>query len=171
MKVKKGKYIRLTEKQLNTLVESKVKEQLNYLLEYAIPRSKFVDNTSNLVYQIIENWCLIRYCTLALQEQNKEHWATELRAHISNIGRDTIKGNDSYDSRIKAISEGFDSKDAFNGPERIMQIVKGKFKAEKITDTELIRQVILDCSSAIKEIVHHIANYPNEDIDEYIKKI
>lgn len=172
MKLTKGKYIRLTEKELDRIIEEKVNKKLSYLMEYAIPRSKFIDNTSSLVYQIIENWCLVRYCTLTSRESNKEHWAIELRAHMSNIGRDTIKGNDSYDSRIKAISEGFDAKDAFNGPERIMEIIKDKFKVETMYDNaEAVQQVAIDCSASIKEIIHHIANYAKENMDDYIQKI
>ena len=55
MKKVKGKYIRLTEEELKGIIKEEVGKQLSLIMEYALPRSKFIDNAFNLSQQIIEN--------------------------------------------------------------------------------------------------------------------
>ena len=49
------------------------------IFEMAISRSKYTDRLYNMVNQIIENWCLIRYCTLTNSNLDlRAHWCSEL---------------------------------------------------------------------------------------------
>lgn len=172
MKVVKGKYIRLSESELTSLIKEEVQKELRMIMEHYIPRSKFVEKSADLCRQIIENWCLVHYCTLTGTETNKEHWKDELYAHMDNIGQSTIKGSKDYDMRVKAITEGFGWNDAFNGKEKILQFISKKFQKEGFNPkSAVVGQVAEDCSNDMKNIVHYIANYYNEDIDEYIQKI
>ena len=54
MKKIKGKYIRLTEQDLNNIINEVVEKKINSLLEYyAINRSRFKERILNQVQQII----------------------------------------------------------------------------------------------------------------------
>lgn len=72
-----------------------------YIVEMAYDRKKFKDLIDNLSNQLVENWFLIRYCTITNDKNElKNHWKQELRAHISNINHPTFKMD-----RRKAIEE------------------------------------------------------------------
>ena len=74
------KKIRLTSNDLRDIVYETIYRVYSKLPlnEYFVNRSKFVDNVWHLSYQIVENWCLIHYCTLTGRVQTKEHWKKEL---------------------------------------------------------------------------------------------
>lgn len=172
MKRVKGKYIRLTEERLNQIVKEAVEKHLEMILEYAIPRKDFVNNTAHLVGQILENWCLTHYCKLSGRTEAKEHWMMELLTHMMNIGDDSIKGNDSYESRVKAICEGFAKKDIPSNPERIRKLIATKLILERIDPKDpLIIQCVEDCHNAIETIISHIATGDSEAAWEYIKTV
>lgn len=129
------------------------------LYEYAVRRSEFVYRVSSLLPQIIENWCLIRYCTLTGRERTKEHWKTELNAHMSNIGYLSVKGNNKAEKRVKAIYEAFDERD-FVGDcsERIFLYIENKFTNEKINLSDgIVKQVAKECSEALDDIANAMA--------------
>lgn len=172
MKLVKGKYIRLTEQELTKLISEEVNKRLQLIMEYAIPRAKYIDNVSNLTYQIIENWCLVHYCTLVGQTELKDHWKSELYAHIDNLGKDTIKGSKNVETKFKATIEGFQEKDAFDGPERILKIIQHKFSSEGINlKSDAVMQVVEDFSNEVENIVHIIADYFNVDVNKYLNEI
>ena len=129
------------------------------LYEYAVHRSDFVYRVSNLLPQIIENWCLIHFCTLSSREQTKEHWKDELMAHMLNIGGLDIKGNNKVEKRLKAIYEGFDMRDLVGEcSEKIFLYIEGKFHKENIdVNNDIIKQVVADCNKALKDIALAIA--------------
>ena len=172
MKQVKGKYIRLTEKRLNQIVKEAVEKQLEMMLEYAIPRKDFVNKSAHLVGQILENWCLVHYCTLCGRTETKDHWSGELLMHMMNIGNETMKSNDSYESRVKAIYEGFAKKDIPSTPERIRKLIAAKLIVEKInTKDPTIIKSVEDCHNSIDTIVCQIASGDSEAAWEYIQTI
>ena len=67
------KKIILKENELKTLLSEYVYNALKNttLLEYLIHRNKFVELCWSLSQQILENWCLIRYCTLTNRNETK----------------------------------------------------------------------------------------------------
>jgi hypothetical protein len=141
------------------------------LYEYAVHRSDFVYRVSNLLPQIIENWCLIRFCTLSRRTQTKEHWKDELRAHMLNIGGLDIKGNNKVDKRLKAIYEGFNMRDLIGEcSDRIFLYIEGKFNKENIDiNNNIVKQVVVDCNKALKDIA--LAMAQPMTIREYIDSI
>lgn len=172
MKTTKGKYVRLTEAQLKHLIETEVQKVVHNLMEYAHPRAKYVENVSNLAKQIIENWCLVHYCTIVGRTELKEHWQTELYAHMSNIGQDSIKGNKSLETKRKAIIEGFDVRDLFNGQDKIFDIIYKKFSLEGIdVKSKEVVQTINDCVNSLDTIIDEIADYGAVKLDDYINSI
>lgn len=172
MKKIKGKYIRLTEEQLNQIVKNAVEKHVSMLMEYAIPRSKFVDDVWHLARQIIENWCLVHYCTLTNRTMTKEHWAKELRTHMTNIALTPIKGNNSADTRKKAIKEGLNVIELFKGPEIINNVIYQKFTDENINvKSKEYMQTIEDCFAELDKIVEVMTSYTPVDITTYSTSI
>lgn len=172
MKKIKGKYIRLTEEQLNEIVKKAVEKHVSMLMEYAIPRSKFIDNVWHLARQIIENWCLVHYCTLTNRTMTKEHWAKELRTHMTNIALTPIKGNNSADARKKAIKEGFNVMELFNGTEVINNVIFQKFTDENIdVSSKEYAQTVEDCFAELDKIIEVIASYTSANIIAYSNSI
>ena len=78
-----------------------LKEYIDVELENSLilESSEFYDSFTNQMQNLIENWCLIRYCTLSEQSddddfnpevlQNKIHWIVELQATMSNIKKNS----------------------------------------------------------------------------------
>ena len=172
MRKVKGKYIRLTEGQLHQIIKDEVDKRIQTLIEYAIPRKNFVNKTYNLVQQIVENWCLIHYGTMVGGLSAQDHWRKELLTHMSNIANDTIKGNNSYESRVKAISEGFDMKDLPSSGERVRKLISAKLIIEVIdTNCDEIVACSEDCNNAIGGIIEMIAENNLEKMWEYIQTL
>lgn len=174
MKVVKGKYIRLTESELHALIREEVKKVIPLILEYAIPRNKFIDLVYNLTNQICENWCLIRFSRLISDSnQNVNHWKAELSAHMRNISSTKIKKNDSTSSRLKAILEGFNWSDFDNSTGMISRAVAKKFADEgyPIKNEEPFITVWFDFKNEIKVISELMANSNDDDITKYIESL
>ena len=166
--------IRITSKDLKDIIYEVVYKCYSKLPlnEFFIKRSQFVNNVWHLSYQIIENWCLVHYCTLIGRTETKEHWKDELIAHLTNIGRDGIKANNSVSTRMKAIAEGFDYASLYDGEKRILQIVQDKFKRENINIDENVMQTVKDCSQSINDIAKVMAEYNiNFGILDYVNTI
>ena len=160
------------DKNIDERIRRIVKEELERLLEYAIPRAKFVDNVARLAYQITENWCLVHYCTLIGGHQTQGHWKKELYAHLTNIANDTIKRNNSHATRLKAIQEGFMEKDLPTNVERVDQIVQGKFSIEGFdADSEEYQTTISDFHNSLPSIMELLASGTPKDIGNHIQGI
>lgn len=151
--------VRLTENELRDIIfeaVSKVYSKLP-LYEYAVKRSKFVDNAWNLSHQILENWCLIRYSRMIGSERDVDHWKDELLAHMNNIGSQEIKSGNDYKLRVKAIKEGFGYGDLFGEADKIERLLQVKFKKEAFGDKDVIYNVISDFNKEIEIIIDTIA--------------
>ena len=169
------KLIKISENDIKNIVYEVVNRIYSKLPlnEYFVHRSKFVDNVWHLSYQIMENWCLIKVDTLnGCTSIDREHWKGELFAHLNNIGRDGIKGNNSVKARKKAVIEGFDMADLFGGQEVITKKLRNKFIAENINVNDEISQeaIRLFCND-INNIVDVISDYDNADVFGYINSI
>lgn len=163
MKRIKNKYIRLTEQDLSKIVKSAVEKELNMLLEYyAISRSDFQKNIKNQICQIVENWCLIRFCELTNNDVNncKNHWKDELKAACKNAAIQKIKGNDSSSSRLKAICKVFDDLEINSDYNVVDEIIVDKFVKEQIdTNSEEYKQTINDFMNSCKDICISLATH------------
>ena len=172
MKIVKNKYIRLTEDELKRVVKEEVRKELSLIMEYALPRAKFIDNAFNLSQQIIENWCLVHYCTITNRTDTKKHWKNELFAHMDNVSKNTIKKNNSLENRKKAFIEAFDYNDLFTSPERIVRLTLRKFIKEEIdTKSEEYTKCVNDCFNSINDIIDALSDGDVYKIGEYIEGI
>lgn len=143
------------------------------LLEYyAVERKDFVGRAKGLFFQIAENLDLINYLRLkGLDSEYINHWKTEIIAHVTNISEPKIKGNNSVETRHKAVIQLYNSNNFLSNTVSIRKHLE-KFKKEKIM---LDYNLIDETEKATTEQMYHIATYialdnKNELID-YIGKI
>ena len=68
------------------------KLQNTLVFEMAYSRKELKNSFDGILDQIIENWCLVKYCSLYDEQNiNKNHWANELTAHMYNILKRQLK--------------------------------------------------------------------------------
>lgn len=99
------------------------------LFEMAYNREQYIRNVDSLADQIVENWCLIHYCTLYDPDnQNKSHWKQELQTYCKKLLRSIVEVNKQKATRY-AMIEMLNLDD----PKQIHAIVSDKFRTEKLT--------------------------------------
>lgn len=169
----------MTESELKALINVQIKEFLcketnkKFLFEMAYKRGVFKDKINNLLDQIIQNWCLVHYCTLAEREQLKKHWKEdELQTHLMKCAGYNIQGNNSPKARARALYEVWSERDFNSNVNTINLIVNTKFRKEGIDVTSPIYQNCLhDCMIASNDIINVIANADVSEIIAYTDTI
>ena len=139
--------------------------QNTYIFEMAYDRKELKKMVEGLFDQIIENWCLIKYCSLYdPTNTNSNHWRVELRSHIYNIHKMKLKGgNESTKSNlIKDIV--YDKKEICTSKD-ISKIIRIKFRTEGL-------QIKSDiCNECIEELPFIIELLASKETEENIDKI
>ena len=136
------------------------------LLEYAISLNDYKKRVDGLRLQLIENWCLCKYCQLFEPKNiNYNHWIIELRAHMDNIKSLNIKqGN-----KLKTLKLMFIDNYDFDELNTIYRIIIGKFHRENITNSNYIGAVCVEFIESIDFFINALAN-DNLITDDYIKQ-
>ena len=144
------------------------------LLEYLVQRKDFVNLIWNLSDQIIENWCLVHYCTVIGQTEYKKHWADELKGYLKRISRTGIKSSNDFNSRKKCVLQAFAMNDLDKGgvSDRIYLIIQNKFESEGIDDIGLLTQISADCADRLHELIDILSTPNNEAmVNKYVLTI
>lgn len=132
-------------------------EQLSetIIFEMAYDRKELKKRVEGLLNQIIENWCLVRYCSLYDKDNiNKNHWRKELQNHLFNIFEMNIKGGNYY-SKYNLISEIIFDKREITTSNKISLIIRNKFRKEGIAIENDISE---ECLENLKSIIELISN-------------
>ena len=122
-----------------SLLSESVEETLNrigIITEMAVPLKDYKRRVDGLRFQLVENWCLCKYCQLYDKTSNNyKHWLSELKACINNLKFLEIKGTSSKRKTLeKMLVKDYD----YNDPCMINRIIIGKFHEEIITDVHQI---------------------------------
>lgn len=144
-----------------------LKEDL--ILEMSIPKKSFKDKIENLSQQILENWCLVRFCKLTNRTTLKTHWSYEFRNHILSLMRYKIKQNNDYENRLKVVKEVWDELEYNTDTNVINMTVNNKFRKEDIdTKSQEYYQVLEDCMNESNTIIDLIAKADINLLDDYV---
>lgn len=168
--------IRLSEKQLHNIITRAISEALRIqkselLTEMAVNRKDYKSRIEGISSQIIENWCLVRYCSLVGQERYKIHWSKELFTHMSAAAKLTLSGKDSDIKRIKALQEVWIEND-YDSAKGIDFAISLKFEKEHIQMSPSKYTVLInECANAAQSIIEVIATRDNSKIRDYILQI
>ena len=137
------------------------------IFEIAFQRRVYMKTLFDLRLQLVENWALIRYCTL--QEFNEEyhnlidvsqtrnHWEKELRAHISNLYNMKLNVN-----KTRATEQELIEYSEFKNIDNIKEIIEFKFDVEGILND--------DDKDIIDEIAKDFVEYGLDELIEIICK-
>lgn len=168
--------IRISEKKLHSILSEEIRAVLEEnkrgsLNEMALPRKSYKEKVDSLIPQILENWCLVHYCTIIGRTEYKIHWSDELRGHLLTISRFSIKGNDSVESRMKVLQELWEEND-YNQVQFLNMTVASKFIKEgiDISSTEY-GQVLGDCIVSEQELFDVIISRDIALIANYSRSI
>lgn len=166
--------ITLTESQLREVIKetlTQVLQEKPLLTEMAIPRKNYKERIRGLSCQLLENWCLVRYCSLIEQEQYKKHWSDELRGYMLSMSRLSMKGNDSIQARQKVFEEVWTEEDHDN-PQLLTMTIANKFIKEGIdVNSETVVNCIMDCISAKSTIIEVILSRDIDKITKYVQSL
>ena len=172
MKNVKGKYIRLTNDDLNRIVKEVVDKQLKLIMEFNIPRSKFIDNADGHIGVMFEHIFLVKYSTLIGNNTYVDHWRKEIFKFMTNISKKGIKGANTYDIRKKAIETAFDYNSLFNGEGAMLHLIEAKLIEERVDlEREEVKTALQYCVSQIGIIIDLLARGNAREIYDYIQVI
>ena len=169
----------LSENELISLIKETIKEVLReempkiLLTEMAMSLSEYKKRVENLIQQILENWCLIRYSTITGDKTElKNHWKIELLAHINNIASLKLKNGNSLDTKINTLFSLWNKYDLDTDESAVSQRIFAKFKKEQIpTNTKEYAMVVDDFKKNIKKITYALTDTSPESVLNYIENI
>ena len=143
----------------------------SHLNEMAYIRSVFKDRVVGFTWQIVENWILIRYCSIIGSTRLKKHWQDELyQKFLRPLNEDKIKKTSNQSSvKYTIINQyWFIDQDLDDSPETILNAIEPKISKENIEINDNIRQAIADlCNFGLKDMVYLISYSNAKDIQEY----
>ena len=148
------------------------KLQNTLVFEMTYSRKELKNSFDDILDQIIENWCLVKYCSLYnVQNINKNHWANELAAHMYNILKRQLKNGDE-DAKLQLLkSVTYDQKE-YTTAAAIKRCIRLEFKKENIQITnELCSACIEDLETILKLISKRDTEENYENIDTYIENL
>ena len=130
-----------------------------WLFEMAYSRQNYLHQIMSLNKQIVENWCLIKYCNLYDEENyNRLHWSKELIAHIK-------KGLD----KLKTTEYGFIYQAELDNEDIVYKMLYRKWKDENLP--EYARKIVAKkFTEELSKLCMLIANSSAEDIENYVYK-
>ena len=149
----------IIKEEIQRVIEANVNREL--LNEMALPRKTYKKRIDELMPQVLENWCLVHYCTIIGQTQYKKHWSEELRGHLITVSR----------LSIKVLQEIWDEND-FNDAKYLNLTVVNKFLIENF-DVKCAEygQTLEDCINSTQYIFNAILSRNQDVIIDYINTI
>lgn len=134
--------------------------------EMADKKSQFEMKLFNMIDQILENWCLVKWCddnpTNNISIRLRNRWATELKTCMKKIANVNLKSG-RKDKVIKnVLVNQLDLDDNTNISKRIRK----KFNEEGLA--KYINTISYECASRIREICSELAG-TEQNIEEYVK--
>lgn len=132
----------------------------------AVSLKTYKARVDGLRFQLVENWCLCKWCQLFNPEsENFAHWITELKTCIDNLKFLDIKNNiDKRRTLMRMLVGDYD----YNNANMIERIVRGKFVRENIGDNSQKVRVCTEFADNITGLIDAIS-MDAIDTDEYIQ--
>ena len=155
------------QKIVNESVESTIKRISSGIVNgIAVPLKTFRQRVDGLRFQLIEDWCLLKYCQLySPNNVNLTHWSSEFIACADYIRGSEIKRFMNKQTTInKMLVIDYD----YNQSRKILPIIRDKFDLEKIHDNAKREAVALEFSNSINSLITYLCDVkiPNA---EYMK--
>ena len=162
------KVLKFSKREFYDFLHETVEETLKHvspLNELSVPLSFYKDKVDCLRFQLVDNWCLCKYCQLYDEDNlNKNHWAVELRACIFNLKKIDIKNGISKHRILeKMLVNDYD----YDKPNMIVRVINEKFNVEQIFDKKVRFDVAEEFADGIHNLIDEISD-DDSDINDYI---
>ena len=160
-----------SEKNIRKIIREEIEKYM--LNEMALSLSEYKFRVESIMQQILENWCLVRYCTLTGDKpENKNHWKTELIAHINNIAGLKIKNGNSVVTKTNTIFKLWNMYDWDTDESCIAQRLFSKFYKEGIdTKSKVYSQIVSDFKKETKKLAYTLTDTSTDSILNYVNNI
>ena len=138
-----------------------------YITEMAANMSDFRHDVTNISFQIIENWCLVRWAEMYPEHHlsvNRNHWASELKGHLRGIVKTRLKSG-RKDKVIKSVM--LDSYE-FQYDDSVADTIRKKFNDEGLS--KYINIMAHEFTKNVTEVCNIMSSNNEEDIDDYVSK-
>lgn len=136
-----------------------------YITEMAIKLGEFRNNSEGIINQIIENWCLVKWCDMYPNELTskrlRNHWALELINHMLRINNIKLKGS----RKDKALHNLVIKTLEYNDWIEIAKVIRNKFEKERLE--KYINIISEECANNIENICNILCSDENT-IKEYV---
>ena len=136
-----------------------------YITEMAIKLGEFRNNSEGIINQIIENWCLVKWCDMYPNELKskrlRNHWALELINNMLRINNIKLKGS----RKDKALHNLVIKTLEYNDWIEIAKIIRNKFEKERLE--KYINIISEECANNIENICNILCSDENT-IKEYV---
>ncbi len=148
------------------------KLQNTLVFEMAYSRKELKNSFDGILDQIIENWCLVKYCSLYDEQNiNKNHWANELTTHMYNILKRQLK-NGGEDAKLQLLKYVTYDQKEYTTAAAVKRCIRLKFKKENI---QIHDEVCSACIEDLETILNLISKRDTEEnyenIDTYIENL
>ena len=149
---------KITECQLKKIINETVNDVLNrigVMNEMAVPLKIYRARVAGLRVQLVENWCLCKYCQLFNPEcENFAHWLKELKACINNLKFLDIKnGIDKRRTLTLMLIDDYD----YDKTNMIVRIINDKFDSENINNNTQRARVASAFADGIQNLIEVIS--------------
>lgn len=149
---------KITECQLKNIINETVNDVLNrigVMNEMAVPLKIYRARVDGLRFQLVENWCLCKYCQLFNPEcENFAHWLKELKACINNLKFLDIKnGIDKRRTLTLMLIDDYD----YDKTNMIVRIINDKFDSENINNNTQRARVASAFADGIQNLIEVIS--------------
>lgn len=142
-------------------------KRLGILNEMAISLKEWQDKAEDLRFQIVENWCLCKWCQLFDTNNSLfNHWKVELRAFIRKLKLIHIKNDISKD---KVLTRVWISKCDLNDKDMVLEIIEDKFNEKNLMDAKQKEIVAASFANEVDDLIECIAQSKITS-DAYIMK-
>lgn len=159
----------LTKKYIKDILNETVEDtiiRLGLINEMVVPLKSYKARVDGLRFQLVENWCLCKWCQLFNTEsENFSHWIAELKACINNLKFLDIKnGINKRRILIRMLIKDYD----YDNSNMIERIIRSKFIKENIHDNNQKNCICSEFADNINELINVISD-DTIDTDEYIQ--
>lgn len=155
---------------IDKIIKETVEDTLNrigLISEMAVPLKVYRARVDGLRFQLVENWCLCKWCQLFSPEcRTFSHWMSELKACIDNLKfLDIKKGADKRQTLVRMLVRDYD----YDNVNMIERIIRGKFLRENIKDVNQKNTVCIEFTENIMDLIDAISIDAIDSV-EYIQK-
>lgn len=136
-----------------------------YITEMSLSLCDFKKKITFLLNQIIENWCLVKWCDMYPNELTskrlRNHWATELQAYMIKLCNFKLKSG----RKDKVIKDELINGYELNDKNEVANFIRDKFEQEGLE--KYVNIVSEECANNIENICNVLSGNSNV-IKDYI---